>query len=136
MTISGAGLFIFKLMHTYIKAQATSILGSLVDFGMAILIKEVFHRHYILANIIGNVCGNMVQFILSRKWAFHGKNEDVSQQMLKYGLFWAGNILLQAAGVYFFKNYTTLNFIQSKTITSLLVGLTYNYIVQKKFVFA
>ena len=78
----------------------------------------------------------MVQFILSRKWAFHGKNEDVSQQMLKYGLFWAGNILLQAAGVYFFKNYTTLNFIQSKTITSLLVGLTYNYIVQKKFVFA
>jgi putative flippase GtrA len=123
-------------MLTYIKAQAASILGSLADFGMAILLKEVFHRNYILANIIGNICGNMVQFILSRNWAFHAKNKDTSQQMLKYVLFWAGNILLQAAGLYFFKNYTTLNFIQFKTITSLIVGLTYNYFVQKKFVFA
>jgi len=123
-------------MRTYIKAQAASVAGSLVDFIVAILLAEVFHCWYIPANITGNICGNVVQFIFSRNWAFDAKQGNASGQMLKYILFWAGNILLQAAGVYFLKNDLHLDFVSSKIITSILIGLTYNYFVQKKFVFA
>jgi putative flippase GtrA len=106
-------------MRTYIKAQAASIIGSLADFLVSILLHEVFHCWYIVANISGNICGAVIQFILSRNWAFE-----------------AGNILLQTAGVYVLKNYFNLSYILSKTIASVMIGLTYNYFVQKKFVFA
>jgi putative flippase GtrA len=123
-------------MRTYIKAQAASIIGSLADFLVSILLHEVFHCWYIVANISGNICGAVIQFILSRNWAFEAGKGKISNQAIKYLLFWAGNILLQTAGVYVLKNYFNLSYILSKTIASVMIGLTYNYFVQKKFVFA
>jgi len=123
-------------MRTYIKAQAASIVGSIADFVVSLLLVHVFHCWYILANITGNVCGAVVQFILSRNWAFGASEGNVSNQVIKYLLFWAGNILLQTGGVYLLKDILGMNYILSKTITSIIIGLTYNYIVQKKFVFA
>ncbi len=122
-------------MRTYVKAQAASIVGSLADFLVSIFLFEIAHSRYILANISGNICGAVVQFILARNWAFDAGKGSISNQAIKYILFWIGNILLQTAGVYFFKHFLGVGYILSKTITSVLVGLTYNYFVQKKFVF-
>ncbi|HLK30012.1 MAG TPA: GtrA family protein [Puia sp.] len=123
-------------MRTYLKAQAASIVGSAADFLVSILLNEVFHCWYIIANISGNICGAIVQFILSRNWAFNAGKGKVSNQAIKYILFWAGNILLQTAAVYFLKNYLKLDYLISKMIASTITGLTYNYFVQKKYVFA
>jgi putative flippase GtrA len=123
-------------MRIYIKAQAASIVGSMADFAASLLLFHLFHCWYILANIMGNICGAFVQFVLSRNWAFGATKGAVSHQVTKYLIFWAGNILLQASGVYFLKDFLGLNYILSKTITSIIMLLTYNYFVQKKFVFA
>ena len=122
-------------MLTYIKAQAASVVGSIADFAVSLLLVHVFHCWYILANISGNICGAVVQFILSRNWAFSATKQSVSYQVIKYLLFWAGNILLQTGGVYFLKDFIGLSYILSKIITSVSIGLTYNYFVQRKFVF-
>ncbi len=123
-------------MRTYIKAQIASIIGSIADFAVSLLLVHVFHCWYIIANISGNICGMVVQFILSRNWAFGATKGNVSYQVVKYLLFWAGNILLQTGGVYLLKDFLGLSYILSKIITSVSIGLTYNYFVQKKFVFA
>jgi putative flippase GtrA len=132
----GMVLAIFKMMVTYLKAQAASIAGSLADFLISILLVQVFHCWYIAGNAIGNICGSAAQFILSRNWAFNAGNGSLNRQAMKYILYWAGNILLQAAGVYFFRHFPEWSFIASKTITSIIIGLTYNYFAQKLFVFA
>ncbi len=123
-------------MRTYIKAQAASIVGSIADFAVSLLLVQVFHCWYILANISGNICGAVVQFILSRNWAFSATKQNVSYQVIKYLLFWAGNILLQTGFVYLLKDYFKLPYMLSKIIASISIGLTYNYFVQKKFVFS
>jgi putative flippase GtrA len=123
-------------MLTFIKAQAASIVGSLADFFITIVLTEFFHCWYITGNAAGNITGAIIQFILCRNWAFNATDGKTSYQLIKFVLVWVGNILLSAAGVYLLTNYFKLHYLVSKVIISALLGLTYNYFLQKKFVFA
>ncbi|PWT75247.1 MAG: GtrA family protein [Bacteroidetes bacterium] len=122
-------------MRTFLKVQAASIIGSAADYLITILLLKIFHFWYLAANFTGNVTGGAVQFILSRGWAFQGGRGGIKIQIIKYILFFVGNILLSACGVFLLTHFAGLDPIISKTITSILLGLTYNYFVQKKFVF-
>jgi putative flippase GtrA len=122
-------------MFTFIKVQAASILGSLSDYLVTILLVEVFHCWYLPANLAGNICGGSLQFILCRSWAFGIKGHLRPQQVSKFVLVFIGNLVLSAAGIYFFTHVLKMNYIISKTLTSVFLGLTYNYLMQKKFVF-
>ena len=122
-------------MLTFLKAQAASIAGSAADFFITILLTEVFHCWYITGNIAGNITGAIAQFILCRNWAFNAANEKINYQIIKFIAVWVGNILLSAAGVYALTNYLGLHYILSKLIVSAFLGLTYNYFLQKNFVF-
>ncbi len=123
-------------MLRFLKVQAASILGSLIDYLVTIIMVEIFHAWYVMANIFGNVCGGSLQFYLCRKWAFSNAPGKVKSQLAKFILVFAGNILLSAAGIYFFTHYLRLNYLVSKTVSSILLGVSYNYVLQKKFVFA
>jgi len=122
-------------MRTFIKAQAALILGSLADFLTTILLVEVFHCWYIAGNAMGNITGAIVQFILSRNWAFHAEKENVSGQIMKFILIWGGNIGISAAGVYALTNYFHLHYLISKLVISIVMGLTYTFLLSKYFVF-
>ena len=123
-------------MFTFIKVQVASVLGSLADYLITIILVEVFDRWYLLANLAGNIFGGSIQFILCRTWAFKIKGKIRQDQVMKFVLVFIGNLILSAAGIYFFTNCLGVNYIISKTITSIVLGLTYNYFMQKKFVFA
>jgi putative flippase GtrA len=123
-------------MFTFIKVQAASILGSLVDYGATIIGVEIFHCWYLVANLAGNICGGATQFILCRNWAFKADQGKIRIQVIKFILVFIGNIILSAAGIYLFTHYIRINYIVSKTITSVLLGVSYNYYMQKKYVFS
>ncbi|HTQ28656.1 MAG TPA: GtrA family protein [Puia sp.] len=123
-------------MLTYIKAQAASIVGSLADYAMTLFLVEILHCWYLLGNFVGNITGAIMQFILCRNWAFTAAGEPVRPQVVKFILVWVGNLALSAAGVYSLTHFLGLNYIISKTIVSVFLGLTYNYLLQKWFVFS
>jgi putative flippase GtrA len=122
-------------MLTFIKVQAASILGSLADYLATIILVEIFNCWYLLSNFAGNIFGGSVQFILCRTWAFKIKGKVRQDQVLKFFLVFSGNLVLSAAGIFLFTHFLRMNYVISKTITSILLGLTYNYFMQKKFVF-
>ena len=123
-------------MVTFIKMQAASVLGSIADYVTTIFLVEVLHCWYLVANLAGNIIGGSAQFILCRNWAFKVSGNKVKPQALKFILVFIGNLILSAAGVYLLTHYLRINYIISKTITSVLLGVSYNYIMQKQFVFA
>lgn len=123
-------------MASFIKSQIASILGSMADYFITIALVSFFDCHYLVANLAGNCVGGAAQFFLCRKWAFHADRGKISPQIIKFIFVFAGNLLLSAAGVFILTRYIELNYIISKTITSALLGISYNYILQKKFVFA
>ncbi len=122
-------------MRTFLKVQAASILGSLADYLVTILLVELFNCWYLVANGIGNICGGCMQFILCRNWAFKSQGNKIPVQVFRFFIVFAGNLILSAAGIYFFTQYLRFNYLVSKTIVSVILGVSYNYILQKKFVF-
>lgn len=124
-------------MYIFIKAQATLIVGSLADFMVTILLVQVFQCWYVTGNAIGNITGAAAQFILSRNWVFNTARQKSTTwvQLIKFVVMWAGNIALSAFGVYLLTHYTHLHYLVSKLIVSSLLGVSYNYLVSKKFVF-
>jgi putative flippase GtrA len=122
-------------MITFLKTQTASIIGSIADFLLTILVVEQFHSWYLAGNFAGNICGAAVQFLLCRDWVFSSATGRLNLQVIKFIGVWIGNLLLSVTGVYLLTHFAGFNYIVSKLIISGILGVSYNYLLLKKFVF-
>ena len=122
-------------MATFIKAQAASLTATAVDFGVTIILKELFGCWYLLASVLGTVSGGIVNFSMNRSWVFRAKDKKIHFQAVRYMMVWIGNLLLVSGGVFFLTNYGGISYLVSKIAVSGMVGIFYNYSLQKRFVF-
>jgi putative flippase GtrA len=123
-------------MSTFIKAQASSILSTFFDLLTTVVLKEFFYVWYVLASLIGTIVGGTANFALGRNWVFNGREKKIPAQVIKYLIIWNGNLILSTLGVFIITHYGGLSYFYSKIIVSLIVGVGYNYMLQKRFVFA
>lgn len=119
----------------FLKAQASSLAATIVDFSTAILLTQVIGVWYISANIAGNVAGGLTNFFVNRQWVFEKEKDAVSLQAVKYILVWGGNMVLNAGCVWLLVNYKILDYVWAKIMVAIVIGVTYNYMIQKRFVF-
>ena len=117
------------------KAQLASLLGTGVDFLVTIFCVEALHSWYLLATVLGNAAGGVTNFYLGRHFVFHAAQESTPAQGARYLLVWLGSMGLNAAGVYLLAQGLHLNYLHSKIGVSLLVGVGFNYLLQRYFVF-
>ncbi len=122
-------------MFTFLKAQASSLISTMVDFLVTVLLREVFQVWYLTASVTGTVCGGVTNFMLGRNWVFLSKEDEVEYQAVKYLIVWLGNLALNAGGTYVFTSVLGIEYWMSKILISLIVGIGYNYVLQKFFVF-
>jgi putative flippase GtrA len=122
-------------MKSFIRLQLASVLGSILDFSSTWIWVNWFHAGYIEATVAGNILGGLCLFILCRSWVFKKNNSEIPFQAAKFILVFAGSILLSAAGVYLLTHDFGVQYMISKVICSVLLGVSYNYILQAKYVF-
>jgi putative flippase GtrA len=122
-------------MRQFLKAQMASLIASVTDFLTTVLLVEVFRVWYLAASISGTIVGGIVHFTVSRKWVFKADEGKLLHHIGKYILGWAGNLILNAAGVYVMTSIFHVNYMISKIVVSILVAVFYNFFVQKNFVF-
>ena len=106
-----------------------------MDFLVTFLLADVFNCWYVAANAAGNITGAIAQFILSRNWVFAAARQPVPAQLIKFVLMWVGNIVLSALFVYLITHYLQVHYLLSKLFVSVLLGISYTYLLSKKFVF-
>jgi putative flippase GtrA len=123
-------------MSRFIKAQASSIIATFFDLLITVVCKEFFAVWYVLASFIGTLAGGSLNFALGRSWVFNSRDKRIPVQAVKYLIIWTGNLLLSTLGVFIVTHYVGLSYFYSKVIVSIVVGIGYNYMLQKKFVFA
>jgi len=123
-------------MLLFIRAQASSLIATLVDFLATILLVELFKVHYVPAGIAGAMAGALTNFSINRQWAFRLKKESVQKQSMRYAVVWAGSLLLNTLGLYTLTHFFKIKYIVSKIITALIVGMGFNYVLQKNYVFS
>ncbi|WP_299825664.1 GtrA family protein [uncultured Pontibacter sp.] len=122
-------------MFTFLKAQTASLVASAVDFLVTILAVELLGLWYVAGTVVGTVSGGITHFSLGRNWVFKASDKTIPAQAVKYFLVWNGSLILNASGVYVITHYGGVNYVYSKILTSLLVGIFYNYFIQKRYVF-
>jgi putative flippase GtrA len=93
------------------------------------------HIDIVVSSVIGTLCGGIVNFIMGRKWVFDADNGDVKGQGIRYALVWCGNLLFNTLGVYLMAKVLRVHYLISKVVVSIVVAVTYNYFLQKRFVF-
>ena len=123
-------------MKIFFKAQISSLLASAVDFLLMICFVEILEVHYTLAVAVGAIGGALTNFMINRYWSFEVSDKPAQQQSYKYILVWIGSVLLNVSGVYLLTRFLKLDYIFSKIIVSVCVGLSFNYVLQKKYVFS
>src|SRR5271169_668956 len=122
-------------MFTFFKAQAASITATLVDILVTIFFVEALQCWYVAGSIAGTVSGGITHFSMCRNWVFDASGRKMPAQIFKYLLVWNGNLLLTSTGIFLVTHYMGINYAISKMMISVLVGITYNYLLQKNFVF-
>ncbi|GAA4201783.1 hypothetical protein GCM10022289_15680 [Pedobacter jeongneungensis] len=122
-------------MLTFLKAQASSLMASATDFGITIIAVNLFGLWYLAASIIGTISGGVVNFLVNRKWVFQSRSKELKWQVFRYIIVWAGNLAIVTAGVFIFTHFFNLNYVLAKVVSSVLTGISYNYIMQRQFIF-
>lgn len=120
---------------TFIRYNIVSIIATTVDFLVLITLTEFFKLWYLTSGIIGAFSGGVTSFVLGRNWAFNKKDGSVCRQAIRYTIIWLGSIFLNTYGLYFFVDILNIQYIIAKIIVAIFIGLGFNYIMQKYFIF-
>ncbi len=121
----------FSLLFRF---QLSAIIATLVDFTFTIFFKEACGLGYLLSASVGALLGGIANFILGRRWVFKAAGPR-HQQAFRYTVIWGGSILLNIGAVFLLTGSLHLNYIISKIIAAFMIGLTFNYTMQRRFVF-
>lgn len=136
------GLFMF------LRAQLSSGISSSIDFTVTIMLAKVFGMYYVYSTFIGSVCGGIVNCSIGYLWTF--KSEAKKRYVIvKYLMVWVCSICFNTYGTYlateslkrsiwateFFGGWFDDVFIASKIVVSIIIGLVWNYNMERIFVF-
>jgi len=124
-----------NILTSFIRYNMVAIIATSVDFISFILLKDVFGLWYVLSGFLSAVSGGITAFILNRNWVFYARSNGVVIQLVRYILVWGGSIFLNTYGLYLLVEYTTLNPLPAKVIVAVLVGVFYNFLMSKYFIF-
>ena len=121
-------------MRAFLKSNMASLIASLFDYCITIAAVTFFEMPALTASVTGIICGAVLNFLMGRYWVFMQKGDSSYSQVLRYFQVWCGNLVLNTAGMYGLIRFG-VNYIIAKIIISVLVAVSYNYPLQKKYVF-
>lgn len=123
-------------MLVFLKAQLSSLAATAVDFIVTIFLVDIIGLGYLIATINGALAGAITNFFINKYWSFKQGESKIRTQGFKYGIVWLGsislNVILSNLGIIYFNT----SYLLSKTMVSIIIGITFNYTLQKHYVFS
>lgn len=123
------------LFQSFLRSQATSAVSTIFDFGSSGLLYYVFHVHYGVSSYIGNIFGALVSFYMGRNWAFKSQDGKLSHQAGKYAITSFSSACINTVGILFLTENFGIDPAWSKVILAALVGVSFNFLMFRYFVY-
>jgi len=120
---------------SFYRSQFASIVATAADFLVTIIFTEIITLFYAFSSAIGNLVGAIISFLLGRNWAFNSKEDKVEWQAIRYGITSFMSMGINTVGVYWVTENFEISYIISKIIVAILVGMTFNFLMFRYFVF-
>ncbi|HTF27795.1 MAG TPA: GtrA family protein [Flavitalea sp.] len=121
-------------MNVFHKVNISSALACAAEYLVTIAAVFFTTSNVVLASLTGIIAGGIINFLLGRNWVFNVWQGNRSHQVSRYLMVWLGYLLLNATGMFLFTKYSIMHYSLSKIILSLVL-VSYNYPLQKKYVF-
>ncbi|MEQ9423703.1 MAG: GtrA family protein [Cyclobacteriaceae bacterium] len=120
---------------SFFRYNLVAILATGIDFIVLIVLTEIAGLWYLASTVLAAIAGAITAFVLGRYWVFVSTESKYYHQAFRYFLVASGSVVLNSLGVYFFTDIVEFQYIISKTISAILVGVGYNYTLSRFFVF-
>lgn len=120
---------------SFYRSQFASIVATAADFIVTAFFTEIIHVWYVLSTAFGNLTGAIISFYLGRNWAFNRKEEKYYWQALRYAITSLMSMGLNTGGVYLLTENFAISYLISKVVMAVLVGMTFNFLMFRYFVF-
>lgn len=124
-----------QTLNKFLRAQVSSLISSMVDFGVTIFLKELCGVWYLFSTSVGSILGGMTNFSIGRQWVFNATGWSTGFQAARYLLVWGGSIFLNIGGMWLLTGIGNINYLYSKIFTTVFVGIFFNYLLQNTYVF-
>lgn len=123
------------LSHSFSKSQVAAFTATAVDFLCLVVLVEFFSVWYATATAIGAFIGAITNFLLGRHWSFSATEDLWHSQALRYGIVAIGSLVLNTLSVYALTEMLELQYLISKIIAALIIGVAFNYPLHRYYVF-
>src|SRR3954451_5596520 len=122
-------------LATFSRSLLTSLLTTALDFGTLIGLTELAGVNYVLATWIGTIVGALANFTINKAWAFRARDMPAVPAVARFLGVQAGSSGLHTAGVWILTRFGRLPYPVSKLVIAAVVYLTWNYPLNRWFVF-
>lgn len=121
-------------MLVFARAQVSSFIATFVDWLCTIGLAHC-GVIYSAATALGAISGGLCNFAINRNWVFRQKDERAHKQLLRYATTWVISFFLNVGGTILCTECLGWHYLLSKLSVAVLVGVGFNYFMQKYFVF-
>ncbi len=122
-------------MITFLRSQISSLISTLFDFLITLLFVELVGTWIGLAGVLGNAGGAICNFFLGRFWTFGAIGDRVIEQGIRYVIVWLGYVFISFSLLVMATGLFHIDYKIAKISIAVFLGVTYNYLLQKVFVF-
>jgi putative flippase GtrA len=112
-----------------------ALVATAIDFTVLIGLTEMLNMWYLFSAIISALLGGITGFVLERNWVFMKKDGKLTVQSTRYLLIWMVSIVLNTGFLYLMVDLFGYQYIVSKVIVSVLVGIGFNFLMHKYYIF-
>jgi putative flippase GtrA len=123
------------LKKTFLRSQVVSLTATSVDFSISLALHGLLDVYYVTATSLGSSFGAVTSFVLGRNWAFKNKKGKLRKQAFRFSIIHLFTIFVNSTAVFFFKENFHISFVASRVIVALVVGMFFNFLINRYFVF-
>lgn len=126
-------------IRRFVKFGIVGVSGTLIDFSITWLCRDIFGFPDLIANAIGFVVAATTNYILNRIWTWHSTEKNVGIEYLKFFAVSVIGLLLNTLILFLLKGFDLfdspdLNFWSAKVGATLIVML-WNFFANNFFTF-
>ena len=122
--------------QSLIKSQLGSFLATAFDFSSLFLLTELCGIYYVISAGIASGIGAIVGFLVQRNWAFKRTDKKWQGQAIKYGLVSLLILLLNMAGIYLFTELLHFQYMISKLVIAIVIGIFVSFPLFRYYVYS
>ncbi|MBR6444244.1 MAG: GtrA family protein [Firmicutes bacterium] len=124
---------LWQFIKQFSKFTVTGATCFAIDFGLMVLLKEVFGVYYLAASGISFVVATCINYLISKHWVYDVKDKHAQfKELIVFIILSAIGLGINTCLLWVFTSKVGLNYKISKLIAGM-IGSIYNYITRKLY---